>query len=168
MEKRIWSKPEVNLIQFEANEFVTACSNSFTARLLCVLPNDPTKVDGYDSIHKIDAYGGWHGSCGSEDLTKTPYQDFVNGAWVGNVPDSYEGTDTWDVQFGSYLGTTLSDNLQINSPEGIGDLISDFISTGYYLASWIVGHLNTNGQHAEVLHYGVAHVTSYSGDANRS
>lgn len=181
MEKKSWGKPEVGLIQFAANEYVTACTSSYTAKLWCALPNDPEKpLDGYNGSNcaqgshvngncpngSCQSYGspqGWHGTCanGSGELK------IENGAWTGSTWDDYS-YDIWDVQVGEYIGQSIPSNYEYNFANGIGNLIDSFVGAGYYLVSWVNGHLFNSGNISVVPHYGVAYITNPTGTPNRS
>ena len=147
MEKKIWGKPEVNLIQFEANEFVSACNARFTADFYCGLPNDPNKMDSYTNAsqqYQPPQGGMTHGSCANGDGLQD--MDIVNGEWTGNSLDPNNpnrANSIWGVQVGNQINTNNGEgnvpNITHNFANGIGELIDSLSNAGWYLVSWFQG-----------------------------
>ena len=70
MEKKIWSKPEMNEFAFAANEYVAACGDG-----------------GTNYLFKCDAGGGtkgqvWLETNGADDCQTRGHWDFSNDEWV--------------------------------------------------------------------------------------
>lgn len=122
MEKRIWSKPEMNQVEFAANEYVSLC-----LKLTCTLMGDNDWYDveqghggsgmGWDrgehrghhhdlaDIHQKNQCGqpGWFN-------TTTKQESGSNGARIENVWLDYNGNGTFGDE-GDIFADTASDDL---------------------------------------------------------
>ena len=90
MEKKIWSKPEMNEFAFAANEYVAACGDTknWFFKFVCNLGKIDLKDYGIDFQFnwKFDIYSGEHGSSDTELLTKDD--------WLLPGSGYYEACDT--------------------------------------------------------------------------
>ncbi|MBQ8619415.1 MAG: hypothetical protein IJ418_18190 [Clostridia bacterium] len=69
MEEKIWTRPEVSVVEFAAGDFcVSACSAAYSGQLVCSLPGeDPNKIGDWSSGENYQEPNGWQGVGGSSN-----------------------------------------------------------------------------------------------------
>ncbi len=173
MEKKIWSKPEVSLVQFAANDYISTCLAVYSGSLYCALPGDPNYVESWtwdqsDVFQEPDGWLGTHNSANHGRCADASYFTFDGNHSTGH--ESHTQAEVWNVQIGEEVSDS-SVNLGYQWPGlSIGDLteyFSDSTVGKWFKAIWQSGDTVNGGTWT---HYGLAYITDVitEGNPNRS
>ncbi|MBQ8618396.1 MAG: hypothetical protein IJ418_12950 [Clostridia bacterium] len=117
MEKKMWTPPRVDFVQFQANEYVNACSKmlSLVCNAFGVIFHDYNGNKSADNLTDPNGKYAFYHTFGTENsFTPTSTLNYANGSESGeSFYDSYDD---------SYFGTSIKDIAQ-NYDQDMGVLL---------------------------------------------
>lgn len=169
MEKKIWSKPEVNLVQFAANDYISTCLAAYSGKLYCALPDDWNYIQDYNGTQDevFQEFDGWMGLNNSANHGSCDYgADFSCEGNNSFGVEDFTGADVWNVQIGAEVSDPHA-SLGFQWPGlNIGELteyFSDSTIGKWFKAIWQSGDTVNGGTWT---HFGLAYITGVTNEGN--
>ena len=175
MDKKIWSKPEVEFVSFAANDYISTCLAAYSGTLYCALPDDPNYIGDYqvyeDQREVFQEPNGWMGHNGHANHGSCDWG--AEFSCEGNNSFGVEGftkADVWSVQIGEEVSGRDAFLDYRGTATTIGQLVDNLSESSvgkWFKAFWNSGDLTNGGTWR---HFGLAYIDSVTvaGNPNRS